>query len=886
MRVKIRKLICLTTVLAVLLGSGMVSHGAAGNGNLLADGGFESALVAGDAPGYDHTQVTTGRWVNVCWCEPFEAFKQEGSQSLKICYSYNGLCTDRDFPGVYQDVAVSPHSVYKLTFWARVDNSNKHELNIGYRDPNGFDVWANVENHVISADTFDTSFRKYEYELTVGNLDQIRVYFYCTGQGGMDYRAFYIDEVSLVYDREAKEEVVSSGDVVIGDTLPLVTDDRNLLANSDFEQAINPADTTQLQLGKWSSLVGGYDGQNDGGIQESMCAKITYQWEDGLSEDMYTGIYQDVEVEKNTTYQFSVYIKKWWDACPDNEIYLGFANAKDPSNSAVYHTRIQAQDLTAQWVRYTVYFNTGNVDCARLFLCAQGQSGNAGGGYNLDNSSLTKVTGATEHASFANSIVLWADSPYVFIGESGNRLQVARLFTWQYRDPLDLSEVAFTVENPELVTIGADGTLQGKASGSTRITATWGSYSAEITVLVKERGQESIDCILESEEMSVGGSQNYYVVLTDAAGSPVPDEDYSYHASSSDPTVLMLYSVGDSHYLYGVSQGTAQLVVEAEYLGEQYSRTIDITVSGKDLLIDGGFEFYNELSQLGVGWKFEGTGGWGIDYSVDNTLSRTGKGNVWCMAPVYWDAAVAGDSSVKIYQDVDVQEADLYTFAVYIKRFYANGTEGTLMGYGGNVSLGIVPLDSAGEELDAAYIEYGIDTGVDAYERLSCTRELAPGRYRVVISIRGDSYFGLGMQLDDASLETSSLPKEIFVSVGDDNTVNVGDLEPVVVQMEREDGTVETVDNARILSLNREIAIITSGYLVANAPGTVQLKVVYPYEGQELSRTIDVLVLGEGQEAPAGGFRWWMAVIPAAAVAVAAAVVVVILVKKRRKGVL
>lgn len=852
--------------------------------NLLQNGDFEKDIVNGDANavGFDHNALHTGNWVNVCWCDLFDGFKQDGNRSLKICYSFNGECNSTDFPGVYQDVAVKPNSVYTISFWARVDNEQKTDLNVGYRNPKSSDVWTPVENHVIPAAEFGTEFRKYEYTLTVYDLDTIRVNFYTSGVGAQDYRAFYIDQVIFTYAGEAGLSLTSGEDVVMGELQPLTTDGNNLLANPNFETAFETSDPTRLQTGKWNSIVGGYDGQNDGGLEGSMCGKITYQWENGLNEEMYIGFYQDVPVEKNTTYQFSVYISKWYAQSPDCSIYIGFTDAIDPDHPAAqYHTQIRAADLNTAYVKYTIYFHTGYLECARVFLCAQGQSGNNGGGYNFDNASLCKVTGATSRASATGGIALHAGSPYVYIGDDTNKLQVGRIFDWQYFDPLKFSDVQLKIDHPELLKVASDGTLRGLAAGTATVTATQGGASAQLTLTVRQHGQEELDCVLDSNEMEVGSRQSYYVVLKNAKGTILPEEDYSYQVVSSNQAVLMPYATGASRYLYGVSCGQAQLSVTAYYQGEKYTKTCDVTVTGKDLLVDGGFEFYNELNPLGLGWKLEGS--CGVDSYVDSTLARSGNGNIWCMAPTNWDASIPADSEVKLYQDVTVERADLYRFGAYIHRFYANAVDGDRSGYGGEVFMGIVPLDGNGAEQQAESIGYGIDMGIDEYQQVTCTRRLEPGRYRVVILIKGDPYFGLGMQVDDASLVPTSLPKRLLLTVGESNGIQLGDMEEVTVQLEREDGSMEELENVHVMSLNRNIGIMSGNFLVPRATGTLELKAVYRYEGQEIVGNLAVKVFGEEVQVTAtDGFHWWMAAIPAAVLIIAAAVVVILLLRKRK----
>ena len=372
----------LALLMAFVLGTAMLATVPvtyAEGDNLLADGGFESALVAGDAPGFDHTQVTTGSWVNVCWCEPFTDIKAEGNSSLKICYSFNGLCTDQNSPGVYQDVAVEKNTTYRLTFQARVDNENKQALNVGFRNPNGDDVWANLYNYTVTQSEIGTEFATYEYEFYTGDLDLIRIYFYCTGQGAADYRAFYVDEASLVK----------------------VDKQPNLLANSEFESALVAGDApgfdhTQVTTGNWVNVCWA-ESVADWKISGNNSLKICYSFNGLCTDQDSPGVYQDIAVEPN-----SVYTLSFWALRVGSEgtpLYVGFRdpNSDDVWNNIEQHT-LEVTDLTDNFQKFSVQLKTGDLDQIRVYFYCTGQGAEEFRGFYIDNADLSLDVEATAAA--------------------------------------------------------------------------------------------------------------------------------------------------------------------------------------------------------------------------------------------------------------------------------------------------------------------------------------------------------------------------------------------------------------------------------------------------------------------------------------------------------
>lgn len=931
--------------------------------NLFNNAGFEETLLPPSTPATDIVE----NWCNVGWCDPFPSLKTEGNQSLKICYGWtsNGPSSNT-YPGVYQDVAVEKNTDYLVTFKARLDNADKADLRVGFRDPESGNVWAPVTEYVVGQNELSTAWQTYQYAVNSGDRDTLRIFFYTQGQGTVSYRAFYIDETAMrkidsvdenaEYTVGAKlsaavgyvggdsERVVitadygygysvpladydgtvayqtsatnvatvstdgtvtprgvgtaeitvtvagepfvlpftvyekSSDDLVIGTALPLITEGENLLKNPSFEETITGGSAEYLQTENWNYVMGGFDGNNDGGRGGSGCFKITYQWDNALNETNFPGFYQDVRVEKNTTYEYSFWLLKWSGfPCPDNEVRLGF---RDPLAAdvwePVYEIAIKPQDITTAWTKYTVYFHTGEHEVVRVFGYANAQRGNQNGGYNIDDASLKKVTGKTD-AVKAQGLALAASKTQIELHNDSANLSLRVVYPFNYYEQVtDLSNVTFTVADPAVLAVSAAGVVTGITDGQTQVTATVTvdgqplvSNAVEFTART-DFTLEKIETLLDKTDIATGERLTLNVGVTTDKGDTVREDELDLTFTVSDPNVLIVYTVGDRIYVYGLSQGNATLTVKAAYFGKTIEKQLDFTVTG-DLLVDGGVEFYEELSPSEIGWKIDTTCGAGVDESVDNIFARTGQGNFWCMAPCYWDENIPARGYVKIYQDVTLPAGE-YTVSAYVNRFFATAADGVIDGFGGDVSIGFIELDDGYEMGSLQVSTFGTDVGANGYQQISHTAALTEGQYRIVISIVGDSTFGLGMQIDDVYLCETVKPKELQVTVGD-GPLAVGDLAEIKVSVLMEDGSVLTdLSGVTMLSSNREVATVSSGYLVITSEGTTTLTVRCTVAGVDLEKTVTVTVgqnkrgCGCGSNVASFGAFGLLLLVPAAAV--------------------
>lgn len=636
----------------------------------------------------------------------------------------------------------------------------------------------------------------------------------------------------------------SSDELVIGTALPLLTDGENLLKNPSFEETITGGNAEQLQTENWNCVMGGFDGNNDGGIGGSRCFKITYQWDNFLNETNYPGFYQDVRVEKNTTYEYSFWMLKWTGfPCPDNEVRLGF---RDPLAAdvwePVYEIAIKPQDITTTWTKYTVYFHTGEHEIVRVFGYANAQRGDQNGGYNIDDASLKKVTAKTD-AVKAQGLALTASKTQIELDIDSANLSLQVIYPFHYYEKAtDLSNVTFTVGDPTVLAVSAAGVVTGIADGQTQVTAT---YSVDGQTLVSNAirftartafALETLETLIDKTDIATGDSLTLNVGVTTDKGDTVREDQLDLAFTVSDSKVLIVYTVGDRIYVYGLSQGRATLTVKAAYFGKTIEKQLDFTVTG-DLLVDGGAEFYEELNPLGIGWQIDTTVGAGVDKSVDNIFARTGQGNFWCMAPCPWDENISAMGYVKIYQDVTLPAGE-YTVSAYINRFFATGIDG----FGGDVSIGFIELDDGYEMGSPRVSTFGIDVGTNGYQQIAHTAMLTEGQYRVVISIVGNATFGLGMQIDDLFLGETVKPVELQVTIGD-GALAVGDLAEIKVAVLLEDGSVSTeLSGVTILSSNREVATVSSGYLVVMGEGSTTVTVRCTIAGIDLEKIVTVTV--------------------------------------------
>ena len=167
--------------------------------NLLVNSSFEmQTIVATSNP-----KALSNVWTSVSAAgtlrEQPSVTAYSGSSNAFLAYSKEGLNVG-EYPTLYQDVNLQPHTVYELSFFVKKygDAVDTSLLHFGYRDPNGNDIWTHVGERVESDITQD--YRKITYFFDTKELSTIRVAFFTAaldygtqqGEGG-----YYLDDVRL-----------------------------------------------------------------------------------------------------------------------------------------------------------------------------------------------------------------------------------------------------------------------------------------------------------------------------------------------------------------------------------------------------------------------------------------------------------------------------------------------------------------------------------------------------------------------------------------------------------------------------------------------------------------------------------------------------------------
>lgn len=619
----------------------------------------------------------------------------------------------------------------------------------------------------------------------------------------------------------------------------------NLLNDSSFENpgSVDFAGDVKEITKTWKSvswagtdvnLGSGYSGQNNGYI-------ITSHPDMPAGEN--AGFYQDVEVKKNTYYVIDMFVHKFSnDYTPD--LFVGYRNPLS-SDPWIYEDVTTYSNIGEGWEeRYSVIYS-GDNNLIRIALHADSyiNDNSVITGYHIDCVRLyeTKKIEDVRVSLFENIKV--GENIRSFIQVKYNNEDDYKLIK-----PNEYVSLTFDVEDQTIIQSDVNANLIALNNGKTVVTPTltiFGKkYKCNPIIVDVQNDSSYINPIDEvsinlDKEMSLYDYSQIQVSVRLNDGSYLSESDYELMLSSTNTDVC--YIREDKPYvLIGVGKGEARVYATVDYNGYIGIGYIDVALETNNYLIDPSFEAQNDA------WSLIGTSGGGFDNLKTNGYARTGYGNIWLMAPVYWDKNIKPDSEITLSQNVYLEEGR-YSFISYINRFYATGTNGVLSGVGGVVTLGVVETDENGKEIGPSITqEFDTSYGNNVYGKISLVFDVNHcGNYKVYIHVEGDKNLGLGMQIDDVSLTKAEYPVSIKATYGQDS-IEVDDFYKIMVYAVYSDGTEELLlSDIRYLFSDYKVACESKGFLIGRTPGSSDILIKAQVLDRIYETTISVTVNGD-----------------------------------------
>lgn len=344
------------------------------NGGLLTDGSFNSAMTVMT----DANASSTGKWTSMSWAsanqEPANAYAGSGLAHL-VCAT-DGLPAG-EFPTIYQDVAVQPNSIYKLTFYAKHWNAGAvaNPLYYGYRNALQ-DVWTPVEQYEVSDLT--NEYRQITLEFDTKELTAIRIFAFTQSVSG-GFGGYHLDNFKLEYIKAAE--------------LPETDDPNNMLVNGGFIRDMTVMTDGNLpSIGSWTTMSWASTIYEEANAHTGKSLANLVYAADGLPAGEFPTIYQDVAVQPNSIYRLTFYGKNWNIGAAAQPLYYGYRNGSTDVWTPV--EQYEVSDLTGEYRQITLEFDTKELTTIRIFAFTTSAAGGVGG-YHLDDFYLEYV-GAAE----------------------------------------------------------------------------------------------------------------------------------------------------------------------------------------------------------------------------------------------------------------------------------------------------------------------------------------------------------------------------------------------------------------------------------------------------------------------------------------------------------
>lgn len=618
----------------------------------------------------------------------------------------------------------------------------------------------------------------------------------------------------------------------------------NLLLNGGFE-------TSEFEYNSAIAFTGWNATDNDIGIDKGS----GYQreghsnlWLRSWSEsgNLIRGIFQPISTEKNTWYKFVYFAKKW-----------GVGNQVAPLEAIAFtgtnprQNIIKCEKFFLDYVPYyecaTMYFNSGENTSINVGIYintySYGKTNYFDTGYHIDSVSLRRTSNVNSCDFVVNKAPVIGEalaySPSVLVDNIFSNLNI---------ESHELANISFVTSDATI--FECDGkyvTALKEGSAELEMHVNYGgveliSEAKSVTVIAgtEERTPRTFITGI-SENVTTTSYSKVNTSLKDVNGKNIGTKNADIKVYSSSDNII-LYENAGVYFVMGKGNGVAHLDVELRMDGYYFYQGLDVEINDGNYLQDSSFEDNTKSC-----WTIESDLSTGYDTGAANTLARTGKNNIFFAAPVYQKADAPKDATGYLYQDVTLDIEQEYTITAHIARFFAP----TQFSYGGVVSIGIYKLQN-GEVVESSYTktDYGTNYGVNGYQAITHTFNGCPGDYRVMILVKGNPTYGVGLQIDDVTLKKSNFPIRFEVEVGYENEIYVDDTEAIYLRFYFEDGTYTEEGFTKIsYSISdSSIAYIYNGYIVGKKAGTFDLTVKATYLGKEYEKKTTIKVISEDEE--------------------------------------
>lgn len=443
------------------------------------------------------------------------------------------------------------------------------DVTITYSSKNSTDIATVSDTGLVTAGT-----RKGAFQVTVKASIEYNG-MTIEGTGTIALRVIHPTDKTIYLDAEDAQ-------------LPLITSGDNLLFNGDFESAAMDTATTDhtLRADTWRSVIGTWmNTEALAGRNESTGGKITWRWENELTEEDSPGFYEDVKVEPFTTYQLSFYVFNWRGiANGHNDLYIGYRN---PNGEDIWEPVVQYNVATpdlvmegsGEWTKVTTYLYSGALSEIRVFFCCDAQAGhNGGAGWWFDDIELRKVTGVKS----GNDVVgMEFNVPTTVRKGMTIETKAYDVYVHDYRTESTFVPTV-TSSDPSIIAV-ENGKLVAKKEGTAVITFsgkngdTEINQSYEITVLPIP---ESVSVSVGTDNtINEGRDQKIVVTVTYSDGTTETiSKNCTFTVSDGD----IIAQKGKTFYLAGKKAGNATLSVEVDIDGTILRASTEVTVKGSD----------------------------------------------------------------------------------------------------------------------------------------------------------------------------------------------------------------------------------------------------------------------------------------------------------------
>ncbi|MCI8435480.1 MAG: hypothetical protein HFK10_05960, partial [Clostridia bacterium] len=350
----------------------------------IANASFEDALLP-DSYG----SATTENWRNI-WGASSPDYKTDGNKSLKITYEWTGITTST-FPTTYQDIAVAPYTTYVITFAMLSSRVTDKAFHVAVRNPG---EWNNIYDYSINANSIAAqTFVYYRCSVYSGHRTTLRLCFWCQGnEGTTNFGGFYVDDVTV-------SKVTNDNETMQDFSSMFTLREENLVRNGSFE------DGEVDQPALYWTRIGWSETFNGNATEGTKSLKICYSYNNQLHPDETVGSYQDVAVEKNSTYVLTFTAEM--DNSARNDLHIGYGATDDALTAPCKDYTLDGQKISIKFTtsQHTVYqcaVNSGGLETVRLYFKMQGQEAAGYRACYVDNVQLRKVESVIDDGILAS----------------------------------------------------------------------------------------------------------------------------------------------------------------------------------------------------------------------------------------------------------------------------------------------------------------------------------------------------------------------------------------------------------------------------------------------------------------------------------------------------